>query len=99
MANTRAGNTYYIDTQYSSTEELAVKNLKVLGVVVTASAAGGNILLSDGSVSKLFLKVATDEDTSYFDFSNSPILFSTSIRPTTLSGAVATVIIEETRTG
>lgn len=100
MANTRAGNTFYIDTQYSvAGDELASKNLRVLGVVVTTSAAGGNVALSDNGVSKLFLKVSADEDSQYFDFSNSPIIFGTSIRPTTLSGAVATVILQESSGG
>lgn len=100
MANTRAGNSYYIDTQYSvAADELAAKNLKVLGILLTTSSAGGLITLTDNGVTKLTIKGATDEDSSYYDFSNSPILFGTSIRPTALSGAVATVIIQESSGG
>lgn len=96
MANLRLGNTYYIDTQYSTNEELARKNILVKGVVLTTSAAGGQLVLSDAGLGvKLSLKAAADEDTVHFDFSSTPVIFSTSIRPTTLSNAVATVIFAE----
>ena len=99
MANARSANCYYIDTQYSTNEELAVKNVLVLGVLVTVSAAGGNLVLSDGSTVKASFKVATDEETAFFDFGNCPMLFTTSIRPSTLTDAVATVIFKDAGRG
>lgn len=98
MANTRSSNTFYIDTQYSgASDELAIKNLKVLYVIVTATAASAVLALSDSGTAKVNLRVATSGETSVFDFSNAPILFATSVRPTTLTNAIATVVIQETR--
>lgn len=99
MANARSGNTYYIDTQYATNEELAVKNLKVLGVVVTSTAAGAILSLTDSGTAKFTFKVAADLSSQYFNFSDSPVLFQTSVRPTTLTNAVATVIIQESSGG
>jgi hypothetical protein len=98
VANVRVGNKFYIDTQYSgSSDELAYKNLLVLAVIVTATGANGRIVLSDGAQVALDLRVATSGTTQVFDFSKSPVLFQTSIRPSTLSNAVATVIGRESR--
>lgn len=99
MANTRNGNTFYIDTQYSAAaDELAVKNIRITGVIVTATGASGRVVLGDSSVAtKLDLRVATSGETMQFYFDVHPVNFSTSIRPTTLSNAVVTCIIEEAR--
>ena len=95
MANIRNGNTFYIDTQYSAaSDELASKGIKVIGIFVTSTAAGGRVVLADSSIAtKLDLRVTADEDTVYFDLSNNPIIFSTSLRPTTLSGALVTCVL------
>ena len=99
MANTRNGNTYYIDTQYATNEELAVRNLQAAYVIVTATAANAVLVLADSSVgTKLDLRVATSGETKCFDFSDVPVTFSTSIRPTTLTNALATVVLKEIRT-
>lgn len=99
MANVRNSNTFYIDTQYSSAaDELAVKNIKVVYAIVTATASSGRVVLGDSSIAtKIDLREAVSGTTAYFDFSNKPLVFSTSIRPTTLSNAVVTLVIEETR--
>jgi len=97
VANTRSGNTYYIDTQYATNEELAVANLTVVGVIVTATGASAVVALTDSGTVKLNLRVATSGATEFFDFSEAPIVFANSIRPTTLTNAIATVIIRETR--
>lgn len=98
MANARNGNTYYIDTQFATTEELAVRNLKLVYVVLTVTGAGGRVVLSDSSLAtKLDLRIATDEQSEMFDFSENPIVFSTSIRPTTLTTAIVTCVFQETR--
>ena len=99
MANARAANTYYIDTQYSTNEELAGKNLKVLGVIMSSTNTNAVLVLTDSGTSKLDFRIAASGESKHFDFSKSPILFSTSVRPTTLTNAKATVILEETRTG
>jgi hypothetical protein len=101
LANTRNGNTWYVDTQHSaSSDSLAVKGIRVLGVVVTATAANGRIVLSDEQgtpPTKLDLRVATSGDSKHFDFCESPVAFPNGIRPVTLTNAVVTVIIEEAR--
>jgi hypothetical protein len=101
VANTRNGNSFYVDTEYTgASDELAIKNIRVLGVVVTASASPGTLVLSDAQTSeptKLDLRVATANSTAFFDFSECPITFPNGIRPTTLTDALATIIIEETR--
>lgn len=67
-------------------------------VIVTATAASGRVVLADSSVATKFdLRCATSGETSVFDFSLCPIPFSTSIRPVTLTNAVVTCIIEESR--
>ena len=99
MANVRNSNTFYIDTQYSAaSDELAIKNIKVVYAIVTATAGNGRVVLGDSSVAtKIDLREATSGATAYFDFSDKPLVFSTSIRPTTLTNAVVTLVIEETR--
>lgn len=98
MANVRFGTTFYIDTQYAvAADELMIKNLKVKYIILTATAANGRIVLTDSGNSKFDLRVAISGKTEQFDFSQEPIVFSLSLRPTTLSNAVATVCFEETR--
>lgn len=100
MANVRNANTFHIDTQYSTgTDELAVKNIKVTDVIVTATAAGGRVVLADsvtGAV-KLDLRVVTDEESKHFRFHESPILFPNGIKPTVLTNALVTCVIQESR--
>lgn len=100
MANVRNGNTFYIDTQRSSaSDDLIIKNLKVSDVIITVSAAGGLVVLSDVTTTniKLSLKVATDEETKHFKFHSSPVVFPNGISATTLTNAVVTCVIQETR--
>jgi hypothetical protein len=100
VANVRNANTFYIDTQRSTAaDDLVVKNIKVTDVIVTVSAAGGQVILSDVSTTnvKLSLKVATDEETKHFKFHASPILFPNGISATTLTNAVVTCVIQESR--
>lgn len=98
MANVRSANTWYVDTTYSTiAESLVVKGIRVLGVVVTATAANGTIVLKDEVTAapiKLDLRVPTSGETRHFDFSNTPIRFPNGIRPV-LTDAVVTVILEE----
>lgn len=97
MANARNGNTYYIDTAYATNEELA-GNFRVVYVILTCTGAGGRLVLADSSLAtKLDLRNATDEQTQVFDFSRAPITFSTSLRPTTLTTAVATIVFQSNK--
>jgi hypothetical protein len=98
MANVRSSNTFYIDTAYSSsTDELVQKNLKLLSVSVTATSANAVVVLTDSGTKKLDLRVATSGVTTLFDYSECPILFANSIRPTTLTNAVVTCVFQELR--
>lgn len=98
MANARYGNTFYIDTQYSSAvDELAVTNIKVTGIILNSTAiSSSHLLLTDGGNNKIDLRGNSLGGSIYFDLSNSPVVFSTTIRPTTLSNVTATLIVKET---
>lgn len=100
MANIRSSNTFYIDTQYSgASDELAVKNIRVLSVTVAAVAAPAQVILADSSTgtNKLDLRVAVADSTELFDFSDAPVVFPNGIRPKTLTDAIVTCVIEESR--
>jgi hypothetical protein len=96
MANKRNGNTYYIDTAFSTSEELVATGLKATHVVVTSTADFARVVLGDSSVgTKVDLRVADLGKSEVFDFSENPITFSTSIRASTLTNAVVTVVLEQ----
>lgn len=101
MANIRSSNVYYVDTAYAasiaSTTELIIANLKVMYVTVTATSANARLELSDGSSQKLDLRVTTSGDTQQFHFDKAPILFASSLRPSVLTNAIASVVFEESR--
>ena len=99
MANTRSGNTFYIDTQYAvSGDELAITGIKVTHVTLTATAANSVIRLDDSSLfRKIDCRVATSGDSKIFDFSDNPLMFTASIRPTVLTNGVASLQIQESR--
>ena len=101
MANTRGGNTYYIDTQYSAsisaTTELVIPNIRVYYVLVTGTTSNAHVVLEDNGVVKLDLRVPNTGETRIFRFSDFPVLFTTSIRASTLVNALVTVVFEETR--
>ena len=98
MANLRNSNTYCIDTAYSTNEELAVRNIRVSHIVVTATCANAILVLGDAGLgTKVKLHVAATNTSQLFDFSDAPLVFSTSIRPTTVTNCVATCVIQESR--
>lgn len=101
MANTRNGNTFYIDTQYvGASDDLAVKNIIVLSVTVCATAANAILTLADaatGSPNKHQFRVAASGDSQQFDFSQAPILFPNGVRALTLTNAVASLVVREMR--
>jgi len=99
MANKRNANTFYIDTQYSAAaDELAVKNVRVTHIIATSTGVNATCIIADSSVAdKIEIRIAADDTTQIFDFADNPIVFSTSIRPTTLTNMHLTCIINESR--
>ena len=97
MANIRLANTFYIDTQYSvAADELTVRNIKVKQIIVASSAAVASLVLEDAALGKkIEIKIDVADKTEHINLRDSPIIFSTSIRPTTLTNCTATVVIEE----
>ncbi len=97
MANVLNNNTFYIDTAFaSSADDLVRKNALVAYIIVTATAASGRIVLSDVGASpdlKLDLRVATSGATQEFSFVDNPVVFPNGIRVSTLSNAIATVVL------
>ena len=92
MANAHAGNSSYVDT---AGVLRSASNTSVAYVIVTSSAAGGLITLQDNAgtpVDKVTFKVATDEETKVFDFSNTPIVFPNGVKASTVTDCVATVV-------
>lgn len=100
MANVRNGNSFYIDTQSSSSsDDLVIRGIKVHYIILTATAANGRLVLQDtgNNVNKCDVRVATSGACQVFDFSACPLFFPNGIKPSTLSNAVATLIGSEAR--
>lgn len=95
MASIRNGNTIYID---DSTDTFAIRQLKVSHVIVTATAANAQVVLSDLDTSavKADLRVATDGTSQLFSFREQPMIFPTGVEASTLTNAVVTLITKET---
>lgn len=95
MANVRSSNTYHIDTQYSTSEELAEKSLSVTGIVMVSTGANAILVLSDSSTGtkKIELRLATSGETLHIPLDAGPIHFPNGIRPTTVTNCRATVIL------
>ena len=99
MANIKNGNTWYIDATTSSTSDDLVGNVQITGVILSATAANGRIVLSDSSNAahtKLDLRVATSGASQQFFFDVAPVSFPNGVRVSTLSNAVATLIYKST---
>lgn len=93
MANVRSGNSHYVD----STGSLTTNPVKVIGVLLTATAANGVIVLKDsgGSITRADLRNPTSGTTVHFDLSDSPLYFPTGINVTALTNnPVATIIYD-----
>lgn len=101
MANVRSGNTFYIDTQHSvAADGITQAGLKLRKILVTATAAPGRIVLQDitTGITKFDLRVSAANTTQEFIFDDMSITFPTGLKASTLSQAVATLIIDEMRT-
>lgn len=98
MANVLNGNTWFVDTQYTSeADDLVRKQLLVVYVTVTATGANGRIVLGDSGpnpATKFDLRVAAAGTTEIFRLDLKPALFPNGIRAITLSNAVATIVIQ-----
>jgi len=95
LANTLNGNTWFVDTAYSSSaDDLPLNNLMVEYVIVTATAANAVVVLSDPSTGakKFDLRVDTAGRSELFRFESDPVRFPNGIRVLTLTNAVATVV-------
>lgn len=96
MANVRSANTFFID---ATTPTLAIKNIKVLYITVTATAASAILNLRDVSTldNKINVRVATSGETGRFSFVDSPLVFPNGIDPNTVTNCVATLVVQESR--
>lgn len=104
--NIRNGNTFYIDTQFSSTgdgTELIAKSVRVPYILVAASSAANTLILSDAVTGSKKLDIINLDnagalgDTRLFDFREYPMLFPNGIRPTTVFNCTVTCIIIDSR--
>lgn len=92
MANVRNGNTFYVD----STGDLNTTATKASYIVVTATSANAVVILQDAvsNSNKIRLAVATSGDSETFDFSLRPLYFPGGIAVSTLTNAVACIVVE-----
>lgn len=95
MANIRNGNTIYVDTIGTLISD---KNILVVEVLITATAANAIVAICDpdGTSLKLNLRVVASGSTEQFVFL-SPIHFPNGIRCLTLTNAIATIIYTRSR--
>lgn len=97
MANVLNGNSFYVDTAFTNAaDDLVRKQALVVYVVVTATAANGRIVLSDVGNNpdlKLDLRVPSANSTQPFVFVDNPVIFPNGIRISTLTNAVATIVL------
>lgn len=99
MANVRSANTFYMDTQYSAAaDELAAsKSLRLVGFFMTATGANAVCVLTDNGTKKFEYRLATSGTSIFLPLATmgTPITFSTSVRPTTLTNCTASAVIQE----
>jgi hypothetical protein len=102
MANVRSANTYYIDTAAvnageSTAGNLTSKNIRVLYVIITSTAAAASCILKDVStdIFKAEFRVDTAHKTEYYDFNDHPMVFPNGIYPQTVNDCIVTLIVQE----
>lgn len=94
MANAVTGNKIYVDTTGSVTTSRKL----VKGILFTPAAINDQMVLREESTGPdaLRLRGATANQTSFYDFSQCPLIFTNGIFIQTLTtGAVATIITGE----
>lgn len=94
------GSTFYIDTAHSTdADDYIKKNLLVVWVSVTTTAANGRIVLGDtgtNNPTKIDLRVPDANKTVLFHYRTSPMMFPNGIKVLTLTNAVATAGVTQT---
>src|SRR5262245_48370533 len=97
MANVLNGNTFYIDTQGSTTEDdLVRKQTLVTYITITSTGANGRVVLSDvgtNPTTKIDLRVAVANTSELFRYAEKPLMFPNGIKVSVLTNAVVTVVI------
>lgn len=96
MANTRSGNTYYVD---ATGDLLTNKGIRVKAIIITPSGANGGIVLKDQVTlsPKGTWTVPTSSQTTLFDLSESPLVFPNGINVGTVTTATAILVLDEVR--
>lgn len=102
MANVRSANTFFIDTAAAdavatTTGNLAVNNIRVSHILITATAGTSELVLRDvtNGNNKIILKRDVDDRSELFDFSEFPLVFPNGINPSTVTDCVATCVIQQ----
>lgn len=92
MANTRNGNTWYVDATGNLGSE---KNVIVPYIYITATAANGRVVLSDQVTTalKADLRVEVSGHTEIFRMAENPMRFPNGINITTLTNAIVTIVV------
>lgn len=93
MANNSNGNSCYVDS--IGALATAAKNIKVLGITLTASAANAQLVLKNndaGASVRLDLRNPTAGSTVQFRFDQAPIVFSNGINVLTILNGNATIV-------
>lgn len=96
MANVRNSNTFYIDT---AGQALQVANIKVMHISITPTSANAQVVLQDSTTgqTKIDLRSDTSFRTLFFSFRDNPIVFPNGINPSTVTNAVCTCTLVESR--
>lgn len=94
MANTRNGNTYYIDT----TGSLAVPGVAILSLTITGSGGAAVLELQDVTTTAPKGRWEVEDDTTQlFDYSDHPIVFPNGISVVTATTCAVVAVIREAR--
>lgn len=94
MANTRSGNTWYVDS--TGTLTTTGKRTYVTHIIYRSGASPSVATIRDGSSDiKFVVSSPTSSETLLWDFSANPISFQTSINVSTLTSAVITFVFKE----
>jgi hypothetical protein len=97
MANTRSGNTWFVDTQHTVASDAIQGKITVIGVLFAPTAAAAVLRLHDldSDTVKAEFRINTQVDTRFYDFSTAPLVFASGVKAKTLTNAVATLICRE----
>jgi hypothetical protein len=92
MANTVSSSVVYVDATGTISD---TENVRLMGVIVTSSAAAGQLILKDQTSGdlKLDVKVKDADDTKQLRFPLAPITFTNGIEVDTVTNVVATLIV------